>query len=131
MSSHPAASPVAFSKIDGANNSLSSSTVTFSSDGTATKETSSELTVNGVKPAPRNERFTVTVDSSDFASLAQVRAYKDFAHEPDSRDITSLPIKKVLTITYNGGEKTIVTGHMGRNSIETMLDQNGCKLIPS
>jgi hypothetical protein len=120
MSNRSATSPAAyFSNINVANYSSSSSTVTFSSDGTATKETSSESTSGGVKQAPKNERFTATVDSSAFASLAQVLADNDFANEPDSRDITSLPIKKLLTIAYTGGEKTIVTGHMGRNSIET------------
>jgi len=34
---------------------------------------------------------------------------------------TSLPYRsrKLLTTTYKGGEKIIITGHMGRNSIET------------
>lgn len=108
-----------FSNINVANYSSSSSTVTFSSDGTATKNTLSESTVNGVKQTPKSERFTATVDTPDFAALARVFAENDFANEPDSRDITSLPIKKSLTITYRGGEKTINTGHMGRDSIET------------
>jgi hypothetical protein len=120
MANRAAMSPAAYlSNINMSNYSSSSSTVTFSSDGTATKQTASESTVNGVKQTPKNEGFTGTVDSSAFAALAQVFADNDFANEPDSRDITSLQIRKILTITYNGGEKTIVTGHMGRNSIET------------
>jgi hypothetical protein len=120
MGNRSAMSPAAhFSNINMANYSSSSSTVTFSSDGTAAKETSSESTVNGVKQTQKNERFTATVDSSAFAALAKVFAENDFANEPDSRDITSLPIKKSLTITYSGGEKTINTGHMGKDSIET------------
>ena len=120
MGSRTAMSPAAhFSNINVANYSSSSSTVTFSSDGTAMKNTLSESTVNGVKQTPKTERFTATVDAADFAALARVFADNDFANEPDSRDITSLPIKKSLTITYSGGEKTINTGHMGKNSIET------------
>ncbi len=120
MSNRSAMSPAAYlSNINTTNYSSSSSTVTFSSDGTATKVTASESTVNGVKQAPKNESFTAAVDSSDFAALAKVLADNDFVNETDSRDITSLPIRKILTVTYNGGEKTIVTGHMGRNSIET------------
>ena len=120
MSNRSAISPAAyFSNINTANYFSSWSRVTFSSDGTATKETLSQSTAGGVKQTPKKEVFSATVDSSAFAALAQVFADNDFASEPDSRDITSLPIKKVLTITYRGGEKTINTGHMGRDSIET------------
>lgn len=97
----------------------SSRTVTFFADGTATREITTESTVNGVKARPKLDKFTATLEPGKFASLAQVIADNDFANEPDSKDITSLPIKKVLTITYSGGEKTIITGHMGRNTLET------------
>lgn len=107
------------SNVNTTNYSSSSSIVTFASDGTASKETTSEGTINGVKQAPKNERFTAAVDAASFSELANVFADNDFANEPDSRDITSLPIKKVLTITYEGGEKVINTGHMDKNSPET------------
>lgn len=121
MSNRSALSPAAyFSNINTSNYSSSSSVVTFSSDGTATKETSNESTINGNKQPPKNERFTGTVDSSAFAALAKVFAENDFSNEPDSRDITSLPIRKVLTIQYKAGQKVINTGHMGRDSPETL-----------
>jgi hypothetical protein len=114
-----ATSPAAYLSNIRGDYSSSTVTVTFYSDGTATKQTSSQATVNDAAQSPKSERFTATVDSGNFAALAQVLADNDFANEPDSRDITSLPIRKILTITYNGGEKTIITGHMGKNSIET------------
>jgi len=107
-----------FGNINVQNFTSTSRSMTFSSDGSATKRSSVETTVNGVKSPAKIERYAATIDTALFAELAKALADNDFANEPDSRDITSLPIKKILTITYNGAEKTINTGHMGRNSLE-------------
>lgn len=120
MASNYANRPAAFfSNVNVQNFTSSSRTVTFSSDGTALREIITESTVNGVKNPSKIQKFTATIPHGEFAELAKVFADNDFVNEPDSKDITSLPIKKALTVTYSGGEKTINTGHMNRDTPET------------
>ncbi|GEM_PF-3399671 len=119
MGNISSASPTGyFSNINVQNYASSSKIVTFSADGVCSKKTSRETTTNGVKKVPENESFTANIDKTAFSALAEVLADNDFSNEPDSRFITSLPIRNILTIHYNGGVKTINTGHLGKNSLE-------------
>jgi hypothetical protein len=121
MASRPANSAAMFfSNINVQNFTSLVRKVTFEANGSALKESSTEITVNGSKTPPRNERLIGTIEPGGFAALAQVMADNDFLNEPDSRDITSLPIKKVVTITYRSGEKAINTGHTGKDTRETL-----------
>lgn len=108
-----------FGNINIQNYSSTSKIVSFSADGSAAKRTVVESTVNGVKSSPKKENLTGNIDKEAFAALAKVLADNDFVNEPDSREISSLPIKKVLSISYKGGEKVINTGNMGKNTLET------------
>ena len=107
-----------FGNVSSTNFTSSSRILKFSVDGPAIKRSTVESTANGIKAAPRVESYVANVEAAQFADLTKSFADNDFANEPDSRDITSLPIRKILTISYTGGEKVVNTGHMGRNSIE-------------
>jgi len=106
------------SNINVQNFTSSSKMLIFSADGTASKDTTRDTTENG-KTVKKSERFAATIAQTDFAALARVFADNDFVNEPDSKDITSLPIKNVLTITYRDGSKTLNTGHTGKDTPET------------
>lgn len=113
-----------FSNINVQNYSSSTSTFVFAADGSATKHTASDSTVNGVKAPPKNERFSAAIDPDSFSKLARVFADNDFSNEPDSREISTLPKKLVLTITHKNGEKVINLSNMGKHSpeVSAMLD---------
>lgn len=119
MANNPAKNATGmFSNINVQNFTSSSKVLTFVSDGTASKETTVDTTENG-KTVKKNERFAATITQADFSALANVFAENDFVNEPDSKDITSLPIKNILTIAYRNGSKTVNTGHTGKDTPET------------
>jgi|SRR5687768_231275 len=113
-----------FSKIDVKNFTSTTSTLVFAADGSATKITASESTANGVKAPSKNESLSAAVNSEIFTKLAKVLADNDFSNEPDSREISTLPKKLTLTITYKSGEKVINLSNMGKHSpeVSAMLD---------
>ncbi len=107
-----------FGNVNPQNNSHSVETVTFSSDGTATKVTSGERTVNGTKIYSGPTLDNAVISPEDFSVLALTLSKNDFVNEEDSRNMTSLPIKKVLTINYKSGVKVIKTDNMGKDTLE-------------
>ncbi|MBC7898880.1 MAG: hypothetical protein H7070_02405 [Saprospiraceae bacterium] len=107
-----------FGKVNSLNNSLTSKSVIFYSDGAATKITAGERTVNGNKSYEGPKKYTASIGPAEFAVLALVLTKNDFMNEEDSREISSLPIKKVLIITYASGTKVIKTGNMGKDTPE-------------
>lgn len=127
MSSNPAKNVAGmFGNINVQNFTSSSKVLIFSADGTASKDTVTETLENG-KTVRRSERFAASITQSDFSRLAGIFAENDFVNEPDSKNITSLPIKNVLTITYRDGSKIINTGHTGVDSPETTAMLNAIK----
>jgi hypothetical protein len=107
-----------FGNVNPQNNKSSAKTVSFSSDGTATKRTAGERTVNGTKTTEESAVYSAQISPDDFALLAGALAENDFNNLEDSRASTSLPIKKVLTITYTSGVKVINTDNMNRDTPE-------------
>ena len=107
-----------FGNVNPQNNAHSIETTTFSSDGTATKVKSGERTVNGSKIWSGPTLDSALISSEDFSVLTSSLAENDFINEEDSHNISSLPIKKVLTISYKSGVKVIKTGNMDKDTPE-------------
>lgn len=107
-----------FGNVNPQNNWRSSKTVTFSSDGTATRVKAGEKTVNGTKISNGPTLESAAISTDDFMALASVLTENDFVNEENSRHITSLPITKVLTITHKSGVKIIKTGNMDKDTPE-------------
>ena len=119
MGSTPPPRPSAyFGNITVENFRSSTIEVSFKSDGTATKYELSEKTVNGVKTTSGPARYVVNIGADAFRKLAEVLVENDFANEPRSRDITSLPISVTLTVIHGGGEKVIEASNMDKDTPE-------------
>jgi len=107
-----------FGNVNPQNNSNTVVTVTFSLDGSATKVKTDERTVNGTTTSSGPSLDSASISPEDFSVLTLSLAKNDFVNEEDSRNMTSLPIKKVLTVTYNSGVKIINTDNMDKNTPE-------------
>lgn len=119
MGSTPPPRPAAyFGNITVENFRSSTIEVSFKSDGTATKYELSEKTVNGVKTTSGPARYVVNIGADAFRKLAEVLVENDFANEPRSRDITSLPISVTLTVIHAEGEKVIEASNMDKDTPE-------------
>ena len=101
-----------------------STTLTFFASGIAKKIEVSERTVDGNKIFGGPTLYEVNIGPDAFARLAAVIAENDFANEPDSTNITSLPIKVELTVTYGSTKKLIRASNAGQDTLEmkAMLD---------
>lgn len=96
--------------------------LTFNSDGAATKSEAGGHTADGVKTSSA-AAYSANIGRDDFTRLARVLVENDFANEPDSANITSLPSSVILTVKYGGKEKRIKASNMGNDTPEmtTML----------
>lgn len=95
-----------------------STTLTFLASGTATKVEASERTVDGNKTSSGPTKYEVNLGSDAFAQLAAVMAENDFANEPDSTNIISLPIRVELTVKYGPNIKLIRASNAGQDTLE-------------
>lgn len=119
MSSTYAPKPAAyFGNINVQNFTSSNSELSFTSDGIATKLVSSEKTVNGVKTSSGPMKYLVNIGTDAFRSLANVLVENDFANEPKSPEITSLPISVTLTVVHSGGETVVQASNMNKDTPE-------------
>lgn len=89
----------------------SKSIVSFASDGSAYKEESERKTRNG-KTETRIGKFSAVPDVAAFGRLAEALVANDFLNAEGGPTSTAL-ITNVLTITYSGGVRTIVTSNTG------------------
>lgn len=95
-----------------------STTLTFFASGTATKVEASERTVDGKKTSSGPTKYEVNIGRDAFARLAAVMAENDFANEPDSKNIISLPVRVELTLTYGSRTKLIKASNAGQDTPE-------------
>lgn len=107
-----------FSNINVQNFVSSTAEWTFASDGTARKVISDEQTQNGVKTQSGPTTYAVSIGRDKFEELANILVANDFANEPDSKNITSLPASVTLTVTHTGGVKVIKASNMGSDTPE-------------
>ncbi|MBK9163727.1 MAG: hypothetical protein IPM21_07430 [Acidobacteria bacterium] len=95
-----------------------SSTLTFLASGTATKVEADERTDDGIKTFSGPTKYEVNIGRDAFARLAAVMAENDFANEPDSTNIISLPIRVELTVKYGSSTKLIKASNAGQDTLE-------------
>ncbi len=107
-----------FGNINVQNFAAESTTLTFLASGTATKVEASERTVDGKKTSSGPRKHEVNIGRDAFARLAAVMAENDFANEPDSTNIISLPIRVELTVTYGSNTKLIKASNAGQDTLE-------------
>lgn len=119
MSSTYGPKPAAyFGNINVQNFTSSTSELSFTSDGIAIRVSSSEETVDGVKTSKGPTRYVVNIGTEAFRSLANVLVENDFANEPRSREISSLPISVILTVVHSRGETVIEASNMNKDTPE-------------
>lgn len=95
-----------------------STTLTFFASGIAQKVEASERTLDGKKTSSGPTKYEVNIGREAFAQLAAVMAENDFANEPDSTNIISLPIRVELTVTYGSNTKLIKASNAGQDTPE-------------
>ena len=95
-----------------------SATLTFFASGIAQKVEASERTVDGNKTSSGPTKYEGHIGRDGFARLAEVMAENDFANEPDSTNIISLPIRVELTVTYGSNKKLIMASNTGQDTFE-------------
>ena len=98
-----------------------STTVTFSSDGSAKKIESGERTENGVKTYSGPSLYIANIGRDEFELLSHTLVENDFANEPDSKEIASLPASVTLTVKYATNEKVIKAGNTGKDTPEMTM----------
>ncbi len=119
MRSTASIKPAAFFGNINVQNFVSESTsLTFFASGIAQKVETSERTVNGKKVYGGPTKFEVSIGRDAFARLVAVMVENDFANEPDSILITSLPERVELTVTYNSNSKVIKASNTGQDTLE-------------
>ncbi len=119
MSSTASTRPAAFFGNINVQNFISeSTTLTFFASGIAQKVEAAERTVDGNKTSSGPTKYEVNIGREAFARLAEVMAENDFANEPDSTNIISLPIRVELTVTYGSNTKLIRASNAGQDTLE-------------
>lgn len=119
MSSTASTRPAAFFGNINVQNFISeSTTLTFFASGIAQKVEAAERTVDGNKTSSGPTKYEVNIGREAFARLAEVMSENDFANEPDSTNIISLPIRVELTVTYGSNTKLIRASNAGQDTLE-------------
>ncbi len=119
MRSTASTKPAAFFGNINVQNFVSESmTLTFHASGIANKVEASERTVDGNKVYGGPTKYEANIGVDAFAQLAALMAENDFANEPDSINITSLPEKVELTVTYGSNTKLIKASNTEQDTLE-------------
>lgn len=95
-----------------------STTLTFFATGIAQKIEVSERTVDGKKVYGGPTKYELNIGRDAFEQLTAVMVENDFANEPDSLNITSLPERVELTVSYGSNKKLIKASNTDQDSLE-------------